>query len=121
LIDAFHDDGSHKDGFIAAFNQLPTNQNILNEKMQLYCEDGTTLTNPDEYAEFFYSIRNYYTHSGNRFHIMTDVRLKQKQNFMSGTRQNKNIKTLAIEPGLDLVDFICDVACFNAKKKFGWN
>ena len=117
-IDIFYEANNHKEHFENVFSSISTTLSTLLENNLRIIENGNDVIDKIKFAEFFYNIRNSYTHAGIRFHSDGTSKYTLVQKFIVGTAKNKSIKELQIEKGFDLVDFIIKVSIDNAKKKF---
>ena len=119
-IDIFYNATNHKEHFENVFNHISKVLNIELEKNLRIIENGIETKNKKGFAEYFYTIRNSYTHAGVRFHSDGTSIYPLSQKFVVGTARNKNVKELQIEKKFNLIDFILKVAIENAKRIFGW-
>jgi hypothetical protein len=120
LIDIFIVGENHKDHFISVFNNISQNlKSEMTNNLKIICENKDIIYEED-FAEYFYCIRNSYTHAGIRFQFDTTVRFNLTQKFIVGSNKNKRVKELQIEKGFNLTGFILKVAVENAKRVFGW-
>lgn len=120
-IDIFCEQGDHREHFETVFSQVSNRtKKIIDNSLFLTKPDGTKCTQR-EIGLFFSNVRNYYTHSGKRFHIMEECPLSQENLFMSGSKKNKAVQCLVIADGTSLVDLLIGIAIDTAKRRFGWN
>lgn len=115
-LDIFLMDGSHKKRFedILINSSTEIKSKLLGNVKIVYKDNVST--DLKEISEFLYSIRNYYTHTGKRFHIVEDVPFVQIQEFLSGTMKNKEVKSLLINSGFNLIECILEIAIYDVKK-----
>ena len=121
-IDIFCEKGELKSYFKEVFSGTFTSEAIkrrLRSSLHLRKADDTEGT-LGEIGHFFYSVRNYYTHSGKRFHIKEDIPLTQLATFKSGTKQHKEDQHLGVKEGVKLVELIQSLGLDAAKRRFGW-
>jgi hypothetical protein len=120
-IDIFCDIDTHKEYFESVFKAISSDlKKELNNNLKII-EDGNTGTyDIVDFSEFFYNIRNWYTHSGLRFHSDGTKYFRLTQKFIVGTKKRKKIKELQIEYQFDLTNFILNVAKEKVENIFGW-
>lgn len=119
-IDIFCNQDAHKSYFENAFKELTgSTAKLIRNSLTLRKTDGTTGNN-EELGLFFYNVRNFYTHTGRRFHILEDTTLQQANKFLSGTIRNKEEQYLIVEKGINLIDILLRVAISIAKQRFNW-
>ena len=84
-------------------------------------ESATGVTSDlKEIAEYLYSIRNYYTHSGKRFHVIPTGELIQFQSFPVGSQKHKEMKIVRLGEGFNLTDCILEIVIYEVKRLFEW-
>ncbi len=113
---------NHRSHFEASFSGAP--ETIKRSLLSLYKPDDTR--KPDDTCKlkeiglFFYNVRNYYTHSGKRFHIKEDIPIDQLTTFKSGSMKQKKEQQLFVAKDVKLVELIQSLALHVAKRRFGW-
>lgn len=119
-IDIFCERTNHRDQFERAFADV-TGQDatILSTHIALKKADGTTGSLKD-IGLFFYNVRNFYTHSGRRYHIVANSFIAQEQSFTSGSKRSKETQTLIVSGNVNVIDMITRIAVNIAKRRFGW-
>jgi hypothetical protein len=100
-IDMFHQSDNHKAHFRSVFEQAP--EGIARQlQSNLRVVSSARSTNDlKEIADYLYNIRNYYTHTGKRFHVLADIPFAQIQDFPVGTLRNKEEKSLVVAREFD--------------------
>jgi hypothetical protein len=122
-IDIFREDDKHnaKDYFERVFTELNgAVRKLVDDTLSLEKQDGTTGNLEEELGLFFYNVRNFYTHSGLRFHILDATQFRQEARFLSGSIKHKQEQYLVIEEHGDVVKVLLDIGISIARKRFGW-
>jgi hypothetical protein len=88
-------------------------------QLSLRKADGKAATMA-EMGLFFYNVRNFYTHTGRRFHIVDCSPLAQESVFHSGSKNKKEEQYLMVSQGVDLIDILVQIAIALARRRFGW-
>ena len=117
-IDIFFNANNHKEHFENVFNSISAALNSELENNLKRIEDDAEVVDRKQFAEYFYDIRNSYTHAGLRFHSDGTSKYTLNQEFVVGTKKDKRIAEIQIEKGFDLIDFILRVSVENAKRVF---
>jgi hypothetical protein len=110
LIDIFHTSEDHKRHYEKVFAASPADvKKALTSGLSII-NGSATSNNLRDIADYFYNIRNYYTHAGRRFHVLEGMSVPQLQPFIVGSAKHKSLKTLRIAPRVNVVDLIIQVA-----------
>lgn len=119
-IDIFCEPSNHRTHFENVFSEAPeTIKNKLQNDLVLLTPDSAN-GSLKEIGIFFYNVRNYYTHSGRRFHINYDIPRAQLVKFKSGSIKHKKDHKLYVEKDINLIELIQSLALHVAKRRFGW-
>jgi len=120
-IDIFKSENSHKEQFIKTFENTTDNlKDLLVTHIKIRDLDGNETNELKDIAEFLYNVRNYYTHSGKRFHILENISVPLIQNLKTGTQNIKSMKFLILSENFSLIDTILLIAKSNVIKEFEW-
>jgi hypothetical protein len=117
-IDIFCDRQNHKQYFLDVFNNLPSRLVTELTNYLKIIDDNNETYDIEQFAEFFYNIRNRYTHSGLRFITEGNSIFTLSQTFVVGTKKNKKKKMLQVQKGFDLIDFVLKISIDNANRIF---
>jgi hypothetical protein len=122
-VDIFVDTEQHRDYFERLLCNTSTElQDIIMHNVKV---PDSTQNIPDTLQKiglYLYSIRNYYTHAGKRFHLFTPQNkdIAQIQKFPVGSLKHKQLTDINLAPGFNLTDFILEVVKYDVKRRFNW-
>ena len=92
---------------------------MVSETLSLKKADGTT-GDLKAMGLFFYSVRNFYTHSGRRFHILEASTFQQQSPFVAGSNNHQEEQYLVVAENGNLVEVLLRIAISTAKRRFEW-